>query len=192
VAGPSEGPARRASSWPARDAGRPLPYPDGSFDVVVADEILADIAPQRREEFLRELLRVARERVVVTIPSRAAVRAGAALMDLLKDHPGLARRDPEAVPTPQEVAALLDTLNAAHVMVPSHHLGSWILATVFGHLDLPVAIAQRVASLLREHAAPHETVEPCRSHVFTAAVPGSMLAPASGDSRASATLASRL
>jgi hypothetical protein len=166
----------RSGRLPIRTGDRPLPYPDEVFDVVLCDETLIDISPEHREGWLREMLRVARDRLVLTVPSRAAVRAGTELLDLLEDHPGLKPRDPATVPPPTEVSALLDRLGAEHSVTPCHHLGSWILATVFAHLELPVAVAQRVAGLLREHAVPHETVEPCRCYVF--AVPKARTAAA--------------
>jgi hypothetical protein len=159
----------RSGCLPVLGGDRPLPYPDDAFDVVFCDEVLADVAPERREGFLREMLRTARDRIVLTVPSPAAVRAGAALLELLGEHPGLTKRAPESVPTPEEITALLDGLGARCTVTPCHHLGSWILATVFAHLDLPAAVARQVSELLRQYAAPHESVEPCRCYVVTAA-----------------------
>lgn len=46
-----------------------LPFTDGAFDVVVSVDCLEHVPPERRSEYLRELDRVARKRVVLHFPA---------------------------------------------------------------------------------------------------------------------------
>ncbi len=53
---------------------RALPYPDGAFDLVVCTEVLEHV--EDPETALRELLRVSRGRVLVTVPHEPFFRLG--------------------------------------------------------------------------------------------------------------------
>ena len=52
-----------------------LSYPDDSFEVAISYGALHHVPVHRRERFLRELLRVARERVVIAEYTRAAFQS---------------------------------------------------------------------------------------------------------------------
>jgi hypothetical protein len=61
----------------------PLPLPDGAYDVVTSSDVLEHLPPADRPGHVRELLRVARRRVVIGVPcgspqKRAAERELAA------------------------------------------------------------------------------------------------------------------
>lgn len=53
---------------PVVAAASELPFPDSSFDVVIASDVLEHIAPNSRLRVLREALRVARRLVLVGFP----------------------------------------------------------------------------------------------------------------------------
>jgi hypothetical protein len=52
-----------------------LPFPDRSFPIVVCLDVLEHIPPSQRPAFLRELLRVARSRVILAFPSGDAAKS---------------------------------------------------------------------------------------------------------------------
>src|SRR5690242_4021781 len=57
--------------------GTNLPFADGTFDVAFSCDTLEHVAPDRREEFLRELFRVSRRFVILTAPFRSALTEAA-------------------------------------------------------------------------------------------------------------------
>jgi SAM-dependent methyltransferase len=91
--GPRSAPVRQVTA----DA-RELPFADGSFDVVLALDVLEHIEPDDRRRTLDELVRTARRRVIVACPTgRAAFdadrrlaaglrRRGMSLPDWLVEH----------------------------------------------------------------------------------------------------------
>jgi len=52
-----------------------LPFPDGSFPIVVCSDVIEHIPPSQRPGFLRELLRVARSKVILAFPSGDAAQS---------------------------------------------------------------------------------------------------------------------
>jgi SAM-dependent methyltransferase len=52
-----------------------LPFPDGSFSTIVCLDVFEHIPPSQRPAFLRELLRVARSRVILAFPCGDAARS---------------------------------------------------------------------------------------------------------------------
>jgi O-antigen/teichoic acid export membrane protein len=56
-------------SWCVAADGCRLPFSDGAFDVVVSVDCLEHVPPEKRGEYLRELKRVARKRLVLHFPA---------------------------------------------------------------------------------------------------------------------------
>lgn len=87
-----------------------LPFPDGSFDVVVALDLIEHIGPADRPRALSELARVGRRRVIVGCPcggpALAADRRLARLYAALRQPvpPWLAEHLDNGFPEPQELA----------------------------------------------------------------------------------------
>jgi Methyltransferase domain len=84
---------------PGREGdARSLDFPDRSFDVAVALDMLEHIRPEERSIVLRELVRVARRRVIIAFPSGARAfevdvglgrmldRRGRTYTDWLEEH----------------------------------------------------------------------------------------------------------
>jgi SAM-dependent methyltransferase len=121
---------------------RSLPFADGSFDVVVAVDVLEHVAPADRAVALREMTRVARRRVVVAAPAGdAALRCDQQLaVSLHSPPPWLAEHLANGLPEPDDLVAPLRGLGAvrvvgnescrAHVRVTSRELAvAWFLPT---------------------------------------------------------------
>lgn len=55
--------------------GRDLPFENDSFDVVVSNDVLEHVPPQGRYDFIKELIRVSKELVVINFPYYTAKKA---------------------------------------------------------------------------------------------------------------------
>lgn len=90
---------------------RILPFGDHSFDAVTSLDVLEHIAPEHRRWHLEELVRVARERVVVCCPLGTPEHAAAERrLAARRPHPFLAEHLANGLPTEEELRELVDGL----------------------------------------------------------------------------------
>lgn len=90
-----------------------LPFADGAFAAATSLDALEHVPPPQRARFVREILRVARDRAVLCCPlgTRAHVAAEAELQDWYRSltgegHPWLAEHARNGLPTLEELHAL--------------------------------------------------------------------------------------
>jgi len=101
---------------------RDLPFDSGTFDVVLAVDLLEHIAPEDRARAIGELGRVARRRVIVACPAgEEALTSDRRLAQDLDDPPGwLAEHLANGFPSVSEIEAALAPLGAVRVSGNEH------------------------------------------------------------------------
>ena len=138
-----------------------MPFESGSFNVVVAAEVLEHIPASDREAALGEMLRVLRPggRMIVTFPAdetarECDLRLNAAYRDRYgSDHPWVIEHIQEGVPSTDEMRALLERLAGPEATVSVHrHMNrdAWLFqqliysARRWFALTLPLGLQSRL------------------------------------------------
>src|SRR5262245_3299252 len=116
---------------------KPLPFESGSFDAVAALEVLEHVPRDRREFFLADCLRIARRGAVFTCPNGTPAVAAAEKLAAIayhqrhgQPHPFLSEHDEFGLPSEEEVRAILEWHDVAHVVVPNSPLDVWLASIV--------------------------------------------------------------
>jgi hypothetical protein len=144
----------------------PAPQPDASYDVVVAADVLEHVPAAERAFFLRELVRVARRRVVFSFPQPAAAPHEAFLLTLLPNHRWLAEHRDCGLPVPAEVDATLAALGVAWRVAPNHNLTSWVYSVFFDHQSMEVEARKDLNQFLQTENFPREGVGECYRLIY--------------------------
>jgi SAM-dependent methyltransferase len=129
---------------PGREGdARSLDFPDRSFDVAVALDMLEHIRPEERSTVLRELVRVARRRVILGFPSgkrafeadvslgRMLDRRGQTYTDWLDEH--LRHGFPDASDVEAELRAYGRVRRLPNENVHTHRMLVWCAMTRGAH-----------------------------------------------------------
>jgi SAM-dependent methyltransferase len=129
---------------PGREGdARSLDFPDDSFDVAVALDMLEHIRPEERSGVLRELVRVARQRVILGFPSGARAfevdvglgrmldRRGQRHTDWLDEH--LRHGFPDASEVKAELQAYGRVRRLANENIHTHQTLVWCQMTRVAH-----------------------------------------------------------
>lgn len=144
----------------------PAPQADASHDVVVAADVLEHVPAAERGFFLRELLRVARRRVVFSFPQPSAAPHEALLLDLLPGHRWLEEHRDCGLPDPAAVEAVLAGAGARWRVVPNHTLASWVYAVFFDHQPLDEQARAEMNLFLQRENYPREGVGECYRLIY--------------------------
>ena len=144
----------------------PAPHPDASYDVVVAADVLEHVPTPERSFFLRELVRVARRRVVFSFPQPAAAPHEAFLLTLLPNHRWLAEHRDCGLPDPAAVDTELAAMNAPWRVVPNHSLASWVYAVFFDHQSMDVESRKDLNQFLQAENFPREGGGDCYRLIY--------------------------
>mgnify|MGYP001313656978 CR=1 FL=1 len=120
--------------------GRNLPFDDGSYDFVIACDVLEHVPAADRPAFLAELLRVARYGIAITAPFHsdgvvAAERLLAAYILAEMDNDQLQLREHRTFgwPTLDGTAAQLAELDATSRSYPAGYLHAWLAMMLAKH-----------------------------------------------------------
>jgi hypothetical protein len=157
--------------------GAALPYPDETFDVVVALDTLEHIFPQHRAAFLREIKRVSRDVVVLSAPhaTQDVELAEAALQAFVTARFGevfetLQEHTDNGLPDAGETAAALGADGWNVASFGSGYLPRWLLGMVFHHELLATGLPELpdLHAFYNRTVAPHDNREPAYRRVFAA------------------------
>jgi hypothetical protein len=113
--------------FPVRATAESLPFRDGAFSIVVCVDVLEHIRPERREEVMRELLRVSSRRVYLAFPVRGSCETWESMLFSLhrlcrKEVPGWLREHIDnGLPEEKEVAKFLGANGRILRMVPNEN-----------------------------------------------------------------------
>ena len=113
--------------------GLTLPFGDRSFDVVVSVDTLEHIPPERRERFLKELIRVSRDYIILAGPFADANISAAEriLYDFVKNrldyaHAFLEEHRRYGLPRWEEVRGFLEAEGLRYSTAPNGYLYNWL------------------------------------------------------------------
>lgn len=112
--------------------GLSLPYEERGFDVVVSIDTLEHVAGEDRERFLDELIRVARYRVYLGVPTKEAEETERFIHTLTKD-PWLEDHIRYGLPTREEIEGYLKKRGLSYNLYPNGYLGSWFAMLLVRH-----------------------------------------------------------
>jgi len=165
------------------NADGPLPLPDASYDVVVSCDTLEHVPPERRPAFLDELLRVARQYVVLAAPfdsedTRLAEqifydfhlrRLGAA-------QPQLCEHRLHGLPDLRAFREDLESRGLPYVEFPSGYLYNWLLMMLIKHYVLslpnPKTLHTAIDRLYNRHFFASDQRSPAYRHVLVISLRG--------------------
>jgi hypothetical protein len=117
--------------------GTRLPFPDDAFDAVVSSDVLEHVAPEGRDAFLTELVRVARQLVVVAAPFDTPGVAGCedlarryALYSAEAPQPQLEEHRANGLPALDATRAGLEVGGWTTAVAGNGNLWDWLLMMV--------------------------------------------------------------
>jgi hypothetical protein len=157
--------------------GAALPYPDDTFDVVVALDTLEHIPPQHRAAFLREIKRVSRDVVVLSAPhaTQDVELAEQALQAFVTARFGevfetLQEHTDNGLPQAAETGAALGADGWRVASFGSGYLPRWLLGMIFHHELLATGVPElpELHAFYNQTVAPHDNREPAYRRVFAA------------------------
>ena len=165
------------------DGDSPFPLADGSFDVVVSCDTLEHVSPGRRSAFLDELLRVARQYVVLAAPfdSEDTRLAEQIFYDFHLRRLGVAQPQLHehrlyGLPNLQALCEDLEKRDLPYVAFPSGYLYNWLLMMVIKDyvLSLPDSTALHAAidRLYNRHFFASDQRAPAYRHVLVISLQG--------------------
>jgi GT2 family glycosyltransferase len=165
----------------ARAAGWALPFPDGSFDLVTAHDVLEHVPPDNRQGFVEELVRVSRRFVVVNQPvhspdtERAEIRLrdflqgmGLERSRLLEEHVEL------GLPEIEDVERILQETSAGFAAIPNGNRALWLVTNAVKNYvrSLPggAEASVEIDRTFNELLAARDLWEPCYRRAYLIAV----------------------
>jgi SAM-dependent methyltransferase len=133
-----------------------LPFPDGAFPIVVCLDVLEHIPPSQRPAFLRELLRVARARLILAFPSGDAAQSADRWLASffrfcrLPEPPWLEEHQQWPLPSAEELEMQLGHLSLSYTRMGN---SVWPVHLLVMILD-STPLGPRLARLVARHPRP--------------------------------------
>lgn len=143
------------------------PYQDNAFDVVVAADVLEHVPEEDREAFLRELVRIARKKVVFSFPGENSEGVENFILTILPDNKWLQEHRANTLPKTEDVNAILDRLGLTYQVKPNHSLASWVLSVLFDNMNIDVAVRHDINSFMQEQFYNTENKDPAYRYIYT-------------------------
>jgi hypothetical protein len=157
----------------SRASGLCLPFRDIEFDVVVSCDTFEHIPPGARQRFLDELVRVARELVVLIAPfsSEGNRRAEGILNDFLTaqgiEHHHLREHLSHGLPEKEEVRAILEERGLCFLEFADGYLPHWLTMMLMRYAPGQSPILQReLDRYFNRHFSPDSRRGPAYRHGF--------------------------
>jgi hypothetical protein len=159
-------PGDRVRPWGEliRPENGPLPFKDGSFDVVVALDVLEHVIPEERPFFLAETARVASRALVLSFPVHEASEVEEFVLGLT-GNPWLAEHRIFGLPRPADVEAVLDTLGLDHTRHPNASQASWMAMHLMMH-RLREDLKEKVSEFFNRRYFELENREPAYRAIY--------------------------
>ncbi len=152
--------------------GTALPFPDSAFEAVVSLDVLEHIPPAKRDPFLNELERVARNWVVLAAPfhSPEAERAERILSaGVMRGHGFLDEHRELGLPDAAAVRLHCQARGFPCWQVPNGNVDNWVLLQTLNALffgSRSADIARAFNRLYSERLFPADHVAPCYRYIF--------------------------
>lgn len=113
--------------------GTNLPFPDKSFDAAVSIDVLEHVPQSERGVFIRELLRVARHKVIIAAPFANSAEAEKVVF-ALTNNPWLREHIELGLPKEEQMEALFNQLGLNYNKHYNGNLASWIGMIILHHV----------------------------------------------------------
>jgi hypothetical protein len=138
-----------------RGDGSRLPFKDNSFDVVVTSDVYEHVPPGEREEFLENLLRVAKEFVILGAPfysERNALAEQIVLEYIRKvlhaEQEQLKEHIENQLPDADELKKLITRHGLNFICFDSGNLNSWLVMMMVKHYLMGIPGVERLDAML--------------------------------------------
>lgn len=109
-----------------------LPFPERSFDLVLAVDVVGVMTSAIRKAFVRETVRVARRKVILTTPHAGALATERIIYDLTGNR-YLQPHLEKGLPAEEEMAELLGETGLPYRKLPNTALPSWLGMLLANH-----------------------------------------------------------
>ena len=125
------------------------PYPDNSFDVVVASDVLEHVPVIDREAFIKELVRIAKQKVVFSFPTEISNKYEQFILKLLPEHRWLKEHQENGLPNKDDVERIIKECGFKYTTKANHNLTSWVYSVIFDHLQIDPKAREMINSFLQ-------------------------------------------
>jgi glycosyltransferase involved in cell wall biosynthesis len=138
-----------------RGDGSQLPFKDKSFDVVVTSDVYEHVPPEERKEFLENLLRVAKEFVILGAPfySQRNALAEQIVLEYIRkvlhaEQEQLKEHIENQLPDADELKKMISHYRLNFIYFDSGNLNSWLVMMMVKHYLMGIPDMERLNTML--------------------------------------------
>lgn len=160
-------------------SGLALPFSDAAFDLTITCDTLEHVTPERRADFVLEILRVARCFAVIVAPfdSEGNQRAEQMLYSYMTSqggfNPQLEEHLRNGLPSLKDLRELLSKHELAFFEFADGYLPHWLAMMLVKHTPgLTLDLQLDLDRWYNKHLSPHDRRAPAYRRVFVIAKPG--------------------